>query len=205
MFEKCRRKNAATSSITALFPSYVNISCWFLEFLLFLIMNKRLLSSIIYYNFSTITITFLTSFLVLSLKKATSFSSDSFPFILILLRTSLLPTFISVSKRPYFPELSFFTDTFTVTAFPYLFFSRLFWTLSVNTAAKTSGSFPSILLYFSLLTSVDFVAMSEIHWMVQLLHLLYRLHPLLSHLVLCILPVSLLLSVFPHNQQFLYP
>jgi hypothetical protein len=32
-------------------------------------MNKRLLSSIIYYNFSTITIAFLTSFLVLEFKR----------------------------------------------------------------------------------------------------------------------------------------
>jgi len=37
--------------------------------LLFLIMNKSLLSSIIYYNFSTITIAFLTSFLVLEFKR----------------------------------------------------------------------------------------------------------------------------------------
>ena len=52
MFEKYQRKNAATSSITALF----SLLCeYFLlvhrRFLLFLIMNKSLLSSIIYYNF----------------------------------------------------------------------------------------------------------------------------------------------------------
>lgn len=52
MFEKYQRKNAATSSITALF----SLLCeYFLlvhrRFPLFLIMNKSLLSSIIYYNF----------------------------------------------------------------------------------------------------------------------------------------------------------
>ena len=98
MFEKYQRKNAATSSITALF----SLLCeYFLlvhrRFLLFLIMNKSLLSSIIYYNFSTITIAFLTSFLVLEFKrKLPVFSSDSFPFILILLETSLLPAYSSL-------------------------------------------------------------------------------------------------------------
>ena len=51
MFEKYQRKNAATSSITALF----SLLCeYFLlvhrRFLLFLIMNKSLLSSIIYFQ-----------------------------------------------------------------------------------------------------------------------------------------------------------
>lgn len=103
MFEKCRRKNAATSSITALFSI---LREYFLlvhrRFLLFLIMNKRLLSSIIYYNFSTITIAFLTSFLVLEFKrKLPVFSSDSFPFILILLGTSLLPTYSSLYPKDH--------------------------------------------------------------------------------------------------------
>lgn len=71
------------------------------RFLLFLIMNKSLLSSIIYYNFSTITIAFLTNFLVLEFKEATSFSSDSFPFLLILLGTSLLPAYSSLYLKDH--------------------------------------------------------------------------------------------------------
>ena len=72
------------------------------RFLLFLIMNKSLLSSIIYYNFSTITIAFLTSFLILEFKrKLPVFSSDSFPFLLILLETLLLPAYSSLYPKDH--------------------------------------------------------------------------------------------------------
>ena len=103
MFEKYQRKKCCNlfdySTFSLLCEYFLLVHR---RFLLFLIMNKSLLSSITYYNFSTITIAFLTNFLVLEFKrKLPVFSSDSFPFLLILLETLLLPAYSSLYPKDH--------------------------------------------------------------------------------------------------------